>query len=363
MNDQQHLGEMTMQENDLLGIQYNWAEKAINSWELWYAKLLTELVNVTNGKEDRTGTGVNSISHVSYTHDLRESFPLVRGRFLKPENPGKEMTWMLGGSSNEKDLAKLGVPFWSEFADATGELGPVYGYLWRHWPNPDGTETDQIAYVENLLKHNPTSRRILVNCWHPSFIPDSKTPPKENYKVGKQALTPCHFAWTVTCQPMSFTDRLEWVNKQDFDLIAQIYSIMEKFGGGPETVKYMDEQNVPKFFSDLQFFMRSSDTVLGLPANFNMYGHLAHFIAKSHNFVARNLTYSGSDVHLYHNHFNGVEKYLGYLQDHPEVFNDVGQFELNVKRDSIVEYQPEDFVYINYSKEQVGPAIKFPVAV
>lgn len=361
MNDQQHM-EIMMQDNDIKGLKFNWPAVAYNSWELWYVKLLTELHAITNGKEDRTGTGVNSISHVSYTHDLRHSFPSVRGRFLKPENPGKEMIWMLSGSSNEQDLAKLGVPFWSEFADSTGELGPVYGYLWRHWPDPDGSETDQIAYIENLLRHNPTSRRMLVNCWHPSFIPDSKTPPKENYKVGKQALTPCHFAWTVTCQPMSFSDRLEWVKEHAPKLINFIYPVT----GGEwteKTSKIFDEHNVPKMFSDLQFFMRSSDTILGLPANFNMYAHLAHFIAKTHNFVARNLTYSGSDVHLYHNHFDGLEKYLHYVYDHQSVFDEVTQFKLKTKRDSIIQYRPDDFEYINYSRELVGPAIKFPVAV
>lgn len=355
MNDQQHL-EVIMQEQ---AFQLPYAAK--NKWELWYATLLTELMAVTEGKEDRTGTGVNSISHVSYTHDLRDSFPLVRGRFLKPENPGKEMTWMLSGSSNEKDLAELGVPFWYEFADSTGELGPVYGYLWRHWPNPDGSKTDQIANVENLMKINPTSRRILVNCWHPSFIPDSKTPPKENYKIGKQALTPCHFSWVVTCQPIGFNERLEWTKEHRSELTEKVVDLM-----GQERdvlTQFMNDNNIPKYFSDLQFFMRSSDTVLGLPANFNMYGHLAHFIAKSHNFVARKLTYSGSDVHLYHNHFDGVEKYLEYVTTHPDVFDEVGQFTLKVKRDSIVDYQPEDFEYNNYSRELVGPAIKFPVAV
>lgn len=363
MNDKQHIGEILLKEAELGSSRWNWPASATNSWELWYVKLLTELLNITDGKEDRTGTGVNSISHVSYTHDLRTGFPTLRSRYLKPDNPGKEMVWMLSGSHNVKDLQALGVPFWNEFADETGDLGPVYGYLWRHWPNGDGTETDQIAYLENLMKTSPYSRRLLVNCWHPTFVPDPKNAPKDNYKFGKQALTPCHFSWTVTCQPMTIVDRMNWVKENNPNLVVFVYPVTGP-GWMKETSELMDKAGVPSMFSDLQFFMRSTDTVLGLPANFNMYAHLAHFIAKTYNTVARKLTYAGTDVHIYHNHIEETIKHLDYVHENmDQVFGQVAHFNLKTKRDSILEYTPDDFEYVNYARDQVGPPRRFPIAV
>ena len=338
-------------------------DSKINTFEVWYLDLLKEIVKEGTAKGDRTGTGVISKSFVSYQHDLRKSFPQIRSRFLKPENPGKEMIWMLSGSNNEKDLAALGVPFWKEFADETGNLGPVYGYLWRHWPNGDGTETDQIKYVEDLLDNNPMSRRMIVNCWHPTFIPDSKTPPKENYKYGKQALTPCHYSWNVVCQPMDFKERLEWVRVYNPKLISFIYPAADK-NWVYNATQFMDENNVPKYNLDLTFIMRSNDTVLGMPANFNMYAHLAHMLASRSNMVPRFLNYVGTDVHVYSNHIDGIKQQLEFANHNQElVYDKVTQIEIINKHSSITEFGPDDFIYHGYNKEMAGPAIRFPIAV
>lgn len=274
------------------------------------------------------------------------------------------MIWMLSGSSNVKDLQALDVPFWNEFADETGELGPVYGYLWRHWPNGDGSETDQIKYVEDLLKNNPDSRRMVVNCWHPSYIPDSAVSPKENYKFGKQALTPCHFNWAVITEELPWADRMVWLKENIPGRHASLYPVH-----GPEwvegTVEKLDQWGVPKRYLDLSFSMRSNDTVLGLPANFNMYAHLAEMLAKTNNMIPRYLSFNGvGDVHMYLDHIKGVKEQLAWVRDNKEaVYSQVTKLKILNVRESITEYVPSDFEYKNYNKEDVGPAIKFPIAV
>ena len=332
-----------------------------NKYEYWYLNLLRRLTS-GRAKEDRTGTGTCSETFETYKHDLREGFPALRSRFLKPENPGKELKWMLSGSDNEKDLAAMGVPFWSEFADETGNLGPVYGFLWRHWPNGDGTETDQVRYVQDLLRTNPTSRRMVVDCWHPTFIPNSKNAPKDNYKEGKQALTPCHILWDVVVQPMSLKERMDWLKVNRPNLQLNLLPVCENW----EVVaaEKMDGFGVPKYFLDLGFVMRSTDTVLGLPANMNFYATLAHALAKENNMVARYLGYVGMDVHVYKNHIDGINQQFEYVRNNPDkVFGEVTTFHIEGDLKDVVDIDVEKFRYENYSRELVGPAIRFPIAI
>lgn len=335
----------------------------VNKYEYWYLNLLIELINAP-GKGDRTGTGTRSFTHLEYKHDLRESFPMIRSRWFKPDNPSKELQWMISGSNNEKDLAKLGVPFWSAFADETGNLGPVYGYLWRHWPNGDGTETDQLANLRHLLAHDPNSRRMIIDCWHPTFVPDSGIAPKENYKYGKQALTPCHYAINVLTQEMSFGDRIAWLKKNHPGKHALLYPVTGK-GWVDHAEEKMNQWNVPTRFLDLKFIMRSSDTVLGLPANFSFYGHMAIALATEANMVPRYLCYSGMDVHMYVNHIDGVREQLEWAKEHPaETFGELAQVVHEAPVGTpITEYDHTQFKVINYEKESIGPFKRFPIAV
>lgn len=335
----------------------------VNKFEYWYLDLLLRLMSAP-AKGDRTGVGTRSTTHEEYKHDLRHSFPQLRSRFLKTENPSKELQWMISGSNNEKDLAALGVPFWSEFADETGNLGPVYGHLWRFWPNGDGTTTDQLAMLQDLLKNDPNSRRMIINCWHPTFIPNSKTDPKENWKEGKQALTPCHYSINVLTQPMDFADRMTWLKEHHPTKLSLLYPVT-----GSEWVetaeKRMDGWGVPSRYLDLKFIMRSSDTVLGLPANFGFYAHMAIALAKEANMVPRYLCYSGMDVHMYGSHVKGVMDQLTWAKQHPgEVFGKVTQVRYDVPVGTpITEYDWSKFVVLGYNKEEVGPAIRFPIPV
>lgn len=335
-----------------------------NKYELWYFKTLLSLINDGTNKEDRTNTGTRCIPFHTYQHDLRESYPLMKSRFLNPLNPIKEMIWMLSGTSNIKPLQEMGVPFWDCFADENGDLGPVYGVMWRHWPNPDGSETDQIQYVSDLLKTNPTSRRMIVSCWNPSFIPDSKNPPKENPKLGKASLTPCHHVFTLTCTPMGFGDRLKVFEQLNTAAHSGLYPISGS-GWSEHAETVMNQHNVPKYFLDLSFQMRSNDFVLGNPANMNEYSALCHMFAEQSNMVARYLNYVGIDVHVYSDHIKGAKEQIDYARKNINLFTDEPCKMLMSldKPKTIFDYKPEHFMFPNYNKETTGPIIRFPIAV
>lgn len=333
-------------------------DKVVNKFEYWYLCTLKELLEGRE-KADRTGTGTISTTFMHYKHDLRTGHPVLRSRWLPPMNPVKEMFWMLSGSNNVHALQAMGVPFWNSFADETGDLGPIYGFLWRHWPNPDGSTTDQIEYVRKLLKEDPDSRRMVVSCWHPSFIPNSKRAPKENYKHGHSALTACHYAWQVVTQVMTHEERVEW-----FKANAPV-AYDGWFGHSRATpndlTEIMDEYNVPTRFLDLKFDMRSNDFVLGNPANFGMYATLAYILAGKANMVPRFLCYAGMDVHVYGNHIEGVREQLKYAEENPElVFMHKAEV-ATVYGGDLQTYHDIDIV--NYDRGSIGPAIKFPIAV
>lgn len=340
-------------------------EDCKNKYELWYFKTLLSLIEDGTVKDDRTNTGTRSIPFHTYQHDLRESYPLMKSRYLDPFNPIKEMIWMLSGSSNVKPLQEMGVPFWNSFADEDGELGPVYGVQWRHWKTPDGEEVDQIQYVLDLLENEPTSRRMVVSCWNPSFIPVAKTAPKDNPKLGKMSLTACHFSFVLTATPMNFGDRLNYFKHSHPTIYSNLYPISGK-GWAERAEEAMNHRNVPKFYLDLSFIMRSNDFILGNPANLNEYAALCMMFAQQRNMIARYVNYTGIDVHVYSNHIAGAREQIDYVKKHPEIFTDEPakmHIGLNGKPNTIFEYTVDHFVVQDYHRENTGPVIRFPIAV
>ena len=155
-----------------------------------------------------------------------------------------ELLWFLKGDTNISYLKENGVSIWDEWADENGNLGPVYGYQWRSWPNPDGSSTDQIVNLVNGLKNNPNSRRHIVSAWNPSFIED-------------MALPPCH-------------------------CLFQFYVAEGKLS--------------------CQLYQRSCDTFLGVPFNIASYALLVHMIAQVCDLEVGDFVWTGGDVHLYSNH-------------------------------------------------------------
>ena len=209
-----------------------------------YHDLLQHLLDNGVKKEDRTGTGTYSVFGHQMRFNLAEGFPLMTTKKLHTRSIFHELLWFLKGDTNIAYLKENGVSIWDEWADENGNLGPVYGYQWRSWPNPDGSSTDQIVNLVNGLKNNPNSRRHIVSAWNPSFIEE-------------MALPPCH-------------------------CLFQFYVAEGKLS--------------------CQLYQRSCDTFLGVPFNIASYALLVHMIAQVCDLEVGDFVWTGGDVHLYTNH-------------------------------------------------------------
>lgn len=214
--------------------------------------MLQHLLDNGVKKEDRTGTGTYSVFGHQMRFNLAEGFPLMTTKKLHTRSIFIELLWFLKGDTNIAYLKENGVSIWDEWADENGNLGPVYGYQWRSWPNPDGTSTDQIVNLVNGLKNNPNSRRHIVSAWNPSFIED-------------MALPPCH-------------------------CLFQFYVAEGKLS--------------------CQLYQRSCDTFLGVPFNIASYALLVHMIAQVCDLEVGDFVWTGGDVHLYSNHVDQAKLQL-----------------------------------------------------
>jgi thymidylate synthase len=217
-----------------------------------YHELLQHLLDHGVKKEDRTGTGTYSVFGHQMRFNLAEGFPLMTTKKLHTRSIFIELLWFLKGDTNIAYLKENGVSIWDEWADENGNLGPVYGYQWRSWPNTDGSSTDQIVNLVNGLKNNPNSRRHIVSAWNPSFIED-------------MALPPCH-------------------------CLFQFYVAEGKLS--------------------CQLYQRSCDTFLGVPFNIASYALLVHMIAQVCDLEVGDFVWTGGDVHLYSNHVDQAKLQL-----------------------------------------------------
>ncbi|MGX1770928.1 thymidylate synthase [Nocardia brasiliensis] len=217
-----------------------------------YEDLLRLVLASGTNKADRTGTGTRSIFGHQLRYDLSKGFPLITTKKVHLKSIVYELLWFLRGDSNATWLQEHGVSIWDEWADADGELGPVYGVQWRSWPTPDGTHIDQIAEVLQTLRTNPDSRRMLVSAWNVS-------------ELNKMALAPCHafFQFYVA----------------DGRLSCQLYQ-------------------------------RSADLFLGVPFNIASYALLTHMVAQQTEFEPGDFIWTGGDCHIYDNHLDQVDEQL-----------------------------------------------------
>lgn len=211
-----------------------------------YLNLMEAVLNNGTKKEDRTGTGTKSIFGWQMRFDLNAGFPLLTTKKLHTKSIIHELLWFLAGDTNIKYLQENGVKIWDEWADENGDLGPVYGYQWRHWKTPDGREIDQIQNLVNSLKNNPDSRRHIVTAWNPA-------------DVDKMALPPCHS-------------------------LFQFYVADNKLS--------------------CQLYQRSADIFLGVPFNIASYALFTMMLAQVCGYELGDFVHTLGDAHLYSNHMD-----------------------------------------------------------
>lgn len=249
-----------------------------------YLDLMRDILETGSTKTDRTGTGTRSVFGRQLRFSLQEGFPLVTTKKLHLRSIIIELLWFLRGDTNIKFLHDHNVTIWDEWADANGNLGPVYGHQWRSWPAPDGKTIDQISKVLEQLKTKPDSRRHIVTAWNPA-------------DVDKMALPPCH-------------------------ALFQFYVADGKLS--------------------CQLYQRSADYFLGVPFNIASYALLTHMVAQQCDLQPGEFVWTGGDVHLYTNH---IEQATLQLSREPYP---LPQLVIRRKPASIFEYRYEDFEIVNY---------------
>lgn len=249
-----------------------------------YLDLMQDILQNGHPKGDRTGTGTLSVFGRQLRFDLSAGFPLVTTKKLHLRSIIVELLWFLRGDTNVAYLRDHGVTIWDEWADARGELGPVYGHQWRSWPAPDGRSIDQISKVVEQIKTNPDSRRHIVTAWNPA-------------EVDNMALPPCH-------------------------ALFQFY-----VSGGKLSC---------------QLYQRSADYFLGVPFNIASYALLTHMMADQCDLVPGEFIWTGGDVHLYNNHHDQARLQLT-RKPYP-----LPALHFRRRPDSLFEYRWDDFEIRDY---------------
>lgn len=217
-----------------------------------YLELLERIRREGVFKSDRTGTGTTSVFGHQIRFDLSQGFPLVTTKKLHTRSIFVELLWFLRGDTNIRYLKDNKVSIWDEWADANGDLGPVYGKQWRSWAAPDGRVIDQITQVVNMIRSNPDSRRLIVSAWNPA-------------DVDQMALPPCH-------------------------CLFQFY--------------------VAEGRLSCQLYQRSADAFLGVPFNIASYALLTHMMAQVTGLLPGDFVHTFGDAHLYSNHMEQTELQL-----------------------------------------------------
>ena len=252
-----------------------------------YLDLLEKIMTEGVDRGDRTGTGTRSIFGYQMRFDLNEGFPLLTTKKLHLKSIIYELLWFLKGDTNVKYLQENGVRIWNEWARPDGELGPVYGYQWRPWPDYNGGHIDQISEVIRTIKENPGSRRIIVSAWNVAQLPE-------------MALPPCH-------------------------LLFQFY--------------VADGQ------LSLMLYQRSADCFLGVPFNIASYALLLMMVAQVTGLKPGEFIHTLGDTHIYHNHFEQVRTQL------QRVPTALPTMHLNPDVKDIFDFKYEDFELRDYNPQ------------
>ena len=249
-----------------------------------YLDLLDYVLNNGDTKQDRTGTGTNSIFGWQMRFNLSDGLPLLTTKKLHLKSIIHELLWFIKGETNISYLKQHNVSIWNEWADEKGDLGPVYGKQWRRWETPDGRNLDQLGDVISSIKNNPNSRRMIVSAWNPS-------------DVGSMALPPCH-------------------------CLFQFYVSNKKLS--------------------CQLYQRSADIFLGVPFNIASYALLTMMIADQCKLGYGEFIHTFGDAHIYTNHIDQVKQQL------ERDFRPLPTLSIKKNISSIYDYVYNDFTLDNY---------------
>ncbi|TQV77632.1 thymidylate synthase [Exilibacterium tricleocarpae] len=260
-------------------------------------------------KEDRTGTGTLSVFGYQMRFDLAAGFPLVTTKKCHLKSIIHELLWFLRGDTNTAYLKEHGVSIWDEWATESGDLGPIYGYQWRSWPDAGGTGIDQMAQVLQQLQSRPDSRRLIVSAWNPAQLPDEALSPQQNVAHGNMALAACH-------------------------TLFQFY--------------------VAEGRLSCQLYQRSADVFLGVPFNIASYALLTLMVAQVSGLQPGDFVHTFGDAHLYLNHREQVETQLAR-----EPFP-LPRMQINPEVKDLFGFCYEDFSLQDY---RAHPHIPAPVAI
>jgi thymidylate synthase len=257
-----------------------------------YLDLLAHVLDHGTPKSDRTGTGTRSIFGYQMRLDLAAGFPLVTTKKLHVKSIIHELLWFLRGETHIGYLKENGVSIWDEWADETGELGPIYGYQWRSWPAPDGRKIDQISDVISRIRNTPDSRRLIVSAWNVADL-------------DRMALPPCH-------------------------VLFQFYVADDKLS--------------------CQMYQRSADVFLGVPFNLASYALLTLMVAQVTRLAPGEFVHTFGDAHLYNNH---LEQARVQLSRPPRP---LPTMQINPAVKSVFDFRYEDFRLENYNPHPHIPA-------
>ncbi|MBT3293231.1 thymidylate synthase [Candidatus Peregrinibacteria bacterium] len=260
-------------------------------------------------KDDRTGTGTYSVFGYQMRFNLRESFPLLTTKKVHTRSIIHELLWFLKGETNIEYLHENKVRIWDEWATEEGDLGPVYGKQWRSWECSDGSTIDQIADLLKLIKSRPSSRRMIVSAWNPSFLPDESISPQENAKNGRMALPPCHCLFQF----------------------------------------YVSEGEL-----SCQLYQRSADIFLGVPFNIASYSLLTAMIAQVCDLKLGDFVHTFGDAHIYSNHLEQVNEQLS------RDTRSLPTLKLNQNVRDLFDFKYEDIEIENYDPH---PVIRAPISI
>ncbi|AOH41465.1 thymidylate synthase [Tannerella serpentiformis] len=249
-----------------------------------YLDLLDEVLREGTAKEDRTGTGTLSVFGRQLRFDLDQGFPLLTTKQLHLKSIIYELLWFLSGDTNVRYLQEHGVRIWNEWADDSGDLGHVYGYQWRSWPDYDGGSIDQIATIVDDIRRTPDSRRLIVSAWNVADLP-------------RMNLPPCH-------------------------LLFQFYVADGRLS--------------------LQLYQRSADLFLGVPFNIASYALLLQMTAQVTGLRPGDFILTLGDAHIYRNHLDQVRLQLSRTP------RPLPRMELNPARSSLFDFRYDDFRLVGY---------------